>query len=211
MVSAASARDRAPEAAAGQGPARAVRADQRAGQAAHRPARAAAGRARGDRGRGRGGGRSCQGEGRHGRGGACPAEARPAAAAGASAARAGRRPAAHDLPLLRRQPARQDRRGRHRDPRRRPAPLVRAADRAREVHLPGLRDDLRAAGAVPRHPARPDRRQPAGDDPVREVRRPSAAQPPERALRPRRRRSRPLDAWPTMSAPARPPWPRSTS
>ena len=52
------ARDRAPEAAARQGPARAVRADQRAGQEAHRSARAAAGRARGDGGRGRGGGRA---------------------------------------------------------------------------------------------------------------------------------------------------------
>ena len=71
-----------------------------------------------------------------------PAKARPSAAAGASAARAGGLPAARDVPLLRRQPARQDRRGRHRDPRRRAAPLERAADRAREGHLPRLRDDL---------------------------------------------------------------------
>ena len=127
--------------------------------------------------------------GRH----ACAAAPGPAAAAGASAARAGGHAATDRVPLLRRQPARQDRRGRHRDPRRRPAPLVREADRAREVHLPRLREDLRATGTLPRHPARPGRRQPAGDDPVREVRGASAAQPPERALRPGRHRARRLD------------------
>lgn len=50
---------------------------------------------------------------------------------------------------------------------------------------PGLRDDHPAAGAVPRHPARLDRPQPAGHNLVREIRPASAAEPAGRALRPR--------------------------
>ena len=121
------------------GAARAVRADQRARQAAHRPTRAPAGRDRGSRRRGRGGRGSCY---RHGRCSPSPAEAGTPAAACASAARAVGRAGADDVPMLRGPPARQDRRGDYRDPRRRPTPLVCAADRAREVHLPGLRAAL---------------------------------------------------------------------
>jgi transposase len=46
-----------------------------------------------------------------------------------------------------------------------------------EVHLPGLREDQPGAGAVPRDPARLGRPQLVGDDPVREVRAASAAEP----------------------------------
>ena len=67
-------------------------------------------------------------------------------------------------------------------------------DRAREVHLPGLREDQPAAGAVPSDAARLGRAEPAGDDPLREVRPAPAAEPPGRALRPGGRRSEPLDA-----------------
>jgi hypothetical protein len=56
---------------------------------------------------------------------------------------------------------------------------------------PGANSRKRSAlwpGAVPCRAARLRRPQPAGDDPVREVRPASAVKPPERALRPRRRR-----------------------
>ena len=62
------------------------------------------------------------------------------------------------------------------------AAMVRDRARAREVHLPLLREDHAAAGAVPCDRARLCRAEPAGDDPGREVRQPSAAQPPERAI-----------------------------
>src|SRR5947208_16346636 len=52
----------------------------------------------------------------------------------------------------------------------------------REVHLPGLREDQPGAGAVPCDRQGLGRPQPAVDDPVREVRAASAAQPPGRAL-----------------------------
>jgi hypothetical protein len=39
-------------------------------------------------------------------------------------------------------------------------------DRAREVHLPLVREDDPAAGALSCHPARPYRAEPAGDDPL---------------------------------------------
>ena len=52
----------------------------------------------------------------------------------------------------------------------------------------------RAAGAVASDPARLRRPEPARHDPGRQVRRPFAAEPPERRLRPRRRRTRLLDA-----------------
>ena len=54
------------------------------------------------------------------------------------------------LPLLRRQ-AGQTRRGRHRDAGGGAAPVEGHPDRAREVHLPVMREDHPAAGAVPRH------------------------------------------------------------
>lgn len=53
------------------------------------------------------------------------------------------------------------------------------SDRAREVLMPGMREDNAAAGSLPRDAARFCRAEPAGDDPVREVRPASAAQPPE--------------------------------
>jgi transposase len=55
----------------------------------------------------------------------------------------------------------------------------------REKFSPRLRDHRPGAGAVPRRAPRLGGSQPAGDDPVREVRPASAAQPPGRALRPR--------------------------
>ncbi len=113
---------------------------------------------------------------------------------GAPAARARRRPGARLLRGLRLGPDRQARRGCHRDAGGDPAPLEGDPDRAGEVHLPGLREDQPAAGAVPPDAARLGGAEPAGDDPVREVRPASAAEPPGRALRPRRRRAQPLDA-----------------
>ena len=101
----------------------------------------------------------------------------------ASAARAGGRAGAGRLPVLRRGAAAQARRGRHRDAGSDPAPVEGDPACAREVHLPRLREDQPGAGAVPRHAARLGRPQPAGDDPVREVRPASAAEPPGRALR----------------------------
>jgi len=53
---------------------------------------------------------------------------------------------------------------------------------AREVHLPRLREDQPGAGTVPCHRARLGRPEPVGDDPVREVRAASAAEPPSGAL-----------------------------
>ena len=96
------------------------------------------------------------------------------------------------LPVLRRQ-AGQARRDHHRDPGGGAAAMEGDPDRAREVHLPVVREDHPAAGAVPRHPARPCRAEPAGDDPLRQVWRASAAEPAERNLCPRRRRPRRLD------------------
>ena len=113
---------------------------------------------------------------------------------GAPAARARGRAGADLLRGLRLGADRQARRGRHRDARGDPAPLEGGPDRAREVHLPGLRADQPAAGAVPPDAAGLGRAEPAGDDPLREVRPAPAAEPPGRALRPRRRRAQPLDA-----------------
>ena len=64
---------------------------------------------------------------------------------------------------------------------------------AREVHLPRLREDQPGAGAVSCDPPRLGRPQPAGDDPVREVRAASAAEPPGRALCPGGRAAQPVD------------------
>ena len=78
--------------------------------------------------------------------------ARCASRSGASAARARGRPGADLLRGLRLGADRQARRGHHRDARGDPATLEGGPDRAREVHLPGLRADQPAAGAVPSRP-----------------------------------------------------------
>ena len=59
-----------------------------------------------------------------------------------------------------------------------------------KMTLPGLREDQRAAGAVPRHAARLGRAAPPGHAAVREVRAAPAAEPSGRALRPGRRAAR---------------------
>ena len=147
------------------------------------PPRAPAGRARGDSSRRRDGSRARRRGGRHEHGHgdrrARPAQTGPPAAPGASAARTMRGPGAHELPLLRRQPLGQNRRGHHRD--------------ARDFHVPGVRDYHRATGTLPGYCPRARRSQPACDDSVREVWHPSAAQPAERALCSRRRRDRRVD------------------
>ncbi len=51
-----------------------------------------------------------------------------------------------------------------------------------KVYLPRLREDQPGAGALSREPPLPGRAEPAGDDPVREVRAASAVEPPGRTL-----------------------------
>ena len=58
--------------------------------------------------------------------------------------------------------------------------------------MPGLRADLAAAGALPRDTARLGGPEPAGDDPIREVRAALASEPAEGPLRERGRRSEPV-------------------
>ena len=118
-----------------------------------------------------------------------PQAAGTQAVPGTSAARAGDRAGPDRLRLLRLDQARQARRGRDRDAGGDAAAMEGGAARAREVHLPGLREDQPGAGAVPRPAARLCRAEPAGDDPVREVRAASAAQSAIRALCPRGHRS----------------------
>ena len=74
-----------------------------------------------------------------------------------------------------------------------PPPLEGDPDGAGEVHVPGLRADLAAAGALPRDTARLGGPEPAGDHPVREVRAALASEPAEGPLRERGRRSEPVD------------------
>ena len=74
-----------------------------------------------------------------------------------------------------------------------PAPMEGDPACPREVHLPGLREDQPGSGAVPCDRQGLGRPQPAGDDPVREVRAASAAQPPGRTLRQGRRAAQPVD------------------
>ena len=112
----------------------------------------------------------------------------------ASAARARDRSRTDRLPLLRRRTPVEAGRGRDRDPGGHPPPVEGDPARAREVLVPGLREHQPGAGAVPRRAQRLGRPQPAGDDPVREVRPASATQPPGRALRPRGRTTEPLDS-----------------
>ena len=76
--------------------------------------------------------------------------------AGSPAARARGRAGTAFLPVLWRQ-AGQTRRGRHRDPGGGAAPVEGDPDRAREVHLPVVREDHPTAGAVPCHSAGPGR------------------------------------------------------
>ena len=120
----------------------------------------------------------------------------------ASAARARRDRRAGELSLLRVGQAVEAGRGRHRDAGGDPAPVEGDPDGAREVLVPGLRDDHAAAGALPCHAARLCRPEPAGHDPVREVRPASAAEPPERALSRARASISACRRWPTRSAPA---------
>jgi len=79
------------------------------------------------------------------------------------------------VPGLRRQ-AGQARRGHHRDTGDRPAPMEGDPDGAGEIHLPVLREDHPATGAVPCHCPRPCRSEPIGDDPLCQIRPASAAQ-----------------------------------
>ena len=62
-----------------------------------------------------------------------------------------------------------------------------------KIHLPTLREHLTATRALPCHPTRVCRAEPARHDPVREVWRTPAAQSPERALRQGGRRSQLVD------------------
>ena len=101
---------------------------------------------------------------------------------------------AGELSLLRLDEAVEAGRGHHRDAGGDPAPMEGDPDGAREVLVPGLRDDHPAAGAVPCDAARLCRPQPAGHDPVREVRPASAVEPAERTLPARGHRSEPVDA-----------------
>ena len=113
-------------------------------------------------------------------------------AAGPPATRAGDGASAEFLPVLRRQ-AGQTRRGHHRDPRSRAAALESDPDRAREVHLPVLREDHPAARTLSRHRPRAGWGELVGDDPLRQVWRASAAQPAERIVCPGGHRARRVD------------------
>ena len=161
---------------------------------AARAAGAAARGARGHRHRGRARGRAGRSPRQRWSAPGAPAPGRASRSRPICRASAWCRCPARPAALLRLGAAGQARRGRHRDAGGDPAPVEGDPDRAREVHLPRLRADQPAAGAVPSDPARLGRAEPAGHDPVREVRPASAAEPPERALCPRGRRAQPLDA-----------------
>src|SRR6266446_2617734 len=66
--------------------------------------------------------------------------------------------------------------------------------RAREVLLPGLRSDHATAGPIASNRARARSPQAARPCPIFQIQPASAAQPPERNIRPRRHRSRRVDA-----------------
>ena len=100
----------------------------------------------------------------------------------ASATRARGDPGAGMLPLLRLGETVEAGRGHHRNAGSGSAPLEGHPNGARKVLLPELRDDHAAAGAVPCHSARLCGTEPACDDPVREVRPTSAAEPAKRTL-----------------------------
>ncbi len=80
------------------------------------------------------------------------------------------------LLLLWLRPHREDGGGYHRDAGGDPATVEGGPDGPGEVHLPHLREDLAAPGAVPCHAARMGGSEPAGHGPVREVRTAPAAQ-----------------------------------
>jgi Transposase C of IS166 homeodomain len=103
---------------------------------------------------------------------------------GSSTPRACRRTRPEHVRLLRIDQTGQVGRDHHRDPGKHSAPVEGNPDGAGEVHLSGLREDHPATGAVPYDPARLGRPQPAGHDPVREVRSTPASQPAVRTLRP---------------------------
>src|SRR3954467_15720750 len=63
----------------------------------------------------------------------------------------------------------------------------------REVHLPRLREDQPGAGTLSCDPARLGGPEPAGDDPVREVRAASTVEPPGRTLCPGGSAAQPVD------------------
>src|SRR5262245_53432532 len=104
-----------------------------------------------------------------------------------------RHPGAGELPVLRVEEAGEAGRGHHRDAGGDPAPVEGDPDGAREVLVPGVRDDHAAARAVPCDATRLCRPQPAGHGPVREVRPASAVEPAERALPAGGHRSQPVD------------------
>ena len=85
----------------------------------------------------------------------------------------------------------EDRRGYHRDAGCRSPPLEGDPDGARKVHLPPLREDLSAAGAVPCRSPWLGRSQPARHACLREVWGPSADEPAAGPLRTRRGRPQP--------------------
>jgi transposase len=114
-----------------------------------------------------------------------PPEASTRTFAGPSAARARGNHRTERLPVLRRQ-ARQARRGYYRDVGGGAAAVEGDPDRSGEVHLPPLRDDHPATGAVSSDRPGTCRGEPVGDDPLRQVRRAPAAQPAKRELRPGR-------------------------
>ena len=78
-------------------------------------------------------------------------------------------------------------------PRQWPAPMEGDPDGAGEVQLPGLREDHAATGAVPCDTPGFCRSEPAGDDPVREVRPASALEPAVQSLPARGHRLERLD------------------
>ena len=186
--------DRAPEAGDRQAEAPDLRAALGAHGAPPRPDGAGARGAGSDRHRGRDRRRAGRGQDDE-RSPPSRASARPASRSPRicrASASSCRRPTACDV--LRRHAPEQARRDRHRDAGGDPAPVEGDPARAREDDVPGLREDQRAAGAVPRHAARLGRPEPAGHAAVREVRAAPAAEPSGRALRPRRRAAQPVDA-----------------
>ena len=98
------------------------------------------------------------------------------------------------MPVLRRRSPEEARRDHHRDAGGDPAPMEGHPARAREDDVPGLREDQRAAGAVPRHAARLGRAASSGHAAVREVRAASAPEPTGRALCEGRCALEPVDA-----------------
>ena len=119
-------------------------------------------------------------------------------------------PAPTSVPVLRRQ-AGQARRDDHRDAGSGPAQW-KVIQTVREKFTCRACETITQPPA-PFHPiaARPRRAEPAGDDPLWQVRRAPAAEPAERELCPRGHRSRRLDAGRSGSAPAPPRWRRWSS